>query len=437
MVSFVDQRCLFVCGNSSHWLTPFKDNTSQFKMPARLPPLHGLRVLDMSRILAGPFCTMLLGDMGAEVIKVEHHITGDDTRSWGPPFTEDGSESAYFLGVNRNKKSIAIDLKSREGIRLVHDLAACSDILVENFVPGKAAELGFGFHDLERVNPKLVYLSLSGYGSSGPRANHLAYDVMVSAVGGLMGITGPVDGEPCKVGVAITDVCCGLVSQGAILAALLARHRDGLGQHIETSLLDTQVACLANVASAFLIGGVVTKPMGTAHQSIVPYQTFQCGDARRIVVGALNNGQFAALCRAVGLSHLAEDNKFATNPQRVAHRSELIGILEAAFGTMSSHDWVRVLDEHHVPCAPINNVADVFSDPQVVHNKRVVHVEHPTVGLLKMVAPPATFYGTPYVEPMQPPPRLGEHTDSILTDVLGLSKERIDALKERGVVRGL
>jgi succinate---hydroxymethylglutarate CoA-transferase len=402
----------------------------------RLPPLHGLRVLDLSRILAGPFCSMLLGDMGAEVIKVEHHITGDDTRSWGPPFTDDGSESAYFLGVNRNKKSIAIDLKTPEGVKLIHELAATCDVLLENFVPGKAQELGFGYSTIAAINPKLVYLSLSGYGSSGPRANHLAYDVMVSAVGGLMGITGPKDGEPCKVGVAITDVCCGLVSQSAILAALIARYRDGLGQHIETSLLDTQVACLANVASAFLIGGVVTKPMGTAHQSIVPYQTFECADSRRLVVGALNNSQFVALCHALQLP-LADDARFATNPQRVKHRDALIAILEDAFQSNTSHEWVRRLDEHHVPCAPINNVKDVFSDPQVLHNRRVIHVEHPTVGLLKMVAPPATFYGTPYVEPTLPPPRLGEHTESILRDILGYTPDQITALKETKVVRGL
>lgn len=402
----------------------------------RLPPLHGLRVLDLSRILAGPFCSMLLGDMGAEVIKVEHHVTGDDTRSWGPPFTADGSESAYFLGVNRNKKSVAVDLKRPEGIRVIHELAAKCDILLENFVPGKADELGFGYSTIASVNPKLVYLSLSGYGSTGPRANHLAYDVMVSAVGGLMGITGPKDGEPCKVGVAITDVCCGLVSQSAILAALIARQRDGLGQHIETSLLDTQVACLANVASAFLIGGVVTKPMGTAHQSIVPYQTFACGDSQRIVVGALNNSQFVALCRALELP-IAHDERFATNPQRVKHRVELIELLEKTFESHTSHEWVRRLDEQHVPCAPINTVEDVFQDPQVVHNRRVIHVEHPTVGLLKMVAPPATFYGTPYVEPMLPPPRLGEHTEMILRDVLGYTTDRIDLLKETKVVRGL
>lgn len=396
-------------------------------------PLSGVRVLDMTRILAGPFCTMMLGDLGADVIKVEHISRGDDTRSWGPPFSAAGEQSSYFLGVNRNKKSIAVDLKHADAKHLIARLAARSDIVVENFVPGKADELGVGWEALRAVNKKLVFASISGYGSDGPRRDQLAYDVMVSAIGGLMGITGPTGGgEPCKVGVAITDVCAGLVTHGAVLAAYIAALRTGEGQWLETSLFDTQIAALANVASAYLVAGAVTQPQGTAHGSIAPYQAYRCSDAS-IIVGALNDGQFRRLCTALELPELPADERFGTNPRRVANRVALNVALEARLLRHPAAETLALLDSHSVPCAPINTIAQTFSDPQVTERGRVVTVEHPTVGILKMVAPPVTYHGTP-LNKFLPPPLLGQHTRSVLTDVLGCSAEDIDGLIRKGVV---
>jgi succinate--hydroxymethylglutarate CoA-transferase len=399
----------------------------------RRPPLHGLKILDFSRILAGPFCSMLLADMGAEVWKVEHVDRGDDTRSWGPPFARGSHESAYFLGVNRNKKSIAIDLKHPDGVQIARDLAQRADVVLENFIPGKADELGIGYSALSSLQPRLVYGSISGYGSSGPRAKQLAYDVMISAVGGLMGITGPEGGDPVKVGVAITDICAGLAMHGAILAALIAAQRDGVGQWIETSLLDTQIAALANVASAYLVSGVVTKPQGTAHVSIVPYQRFACSCGRSIIVGALNNSQFDSLCRAVAEEQLARDERFTSNAGRVKHRTVLIPLLEAALARRPAAEWLDVFEQHQVPCAPINDIKAVFEDKQVIHNKRVVTAEHPTVGLLKMTAPPATFWGTPLTT-FAAPPLLGEHTWDILRSVAGYEEDRIASLAFSNVI---
>jgi crotonobetainyl-CoA:carnitine CoA-transferase CaiB-like acyl-CoA transferase len=395
-------------------------------------PLKGIRVLDMTRILAGPFCTMLLGDLGAEIIKVEHTKGGDDTRTWGPPFSSAGHESAYFLGVNRNKKSIAVNMKAPEGQQIIHDLAKVSDIVVENFVPGKTSELRCDYGTLSTINPKLVYASLSGYGSDGPRSTELAYDVMVSAVGGLLGITGTSSGEYCKVGVAITDICAGLVMQGAILAAYIHVLRTGQGQWLETSLLATQIAALANVASAYLVAGVVTKPQGTAHVSIVPYQAFQCKD-RGVVVGALNDGQFQRLCDALNLSNMKMDPRFATNASRVAHRRELIPVLEKVLAERDSTDLLDTLTQNDVPCAPINRLDQVFEDKQVKHCNRVVTVEHPTVGLLKLVANPVTYHGTPLTR-YQPPPVHGQHTESVLSGLLGLSDAQIKNLIAQKVI---
>ena len=394
----------------------------------RRPPLQGLRILDFSRILAGPFCSMLLADMGAEVWKVEHVERGDDTRSWGPPFSSAGQQSAYFLGVNRNKKSIAVDLKKAEGVQIARDLVKHADVVLENFVPGKADELGIGYDALAAIRPSVVYASISGYGSTGPRSRQLAYDVMISGIGGLMGITGPESGDPVKVGVAITDVCAGLAMHGAILAALIAAHRDGVGQRIETSLLDTQIAALANVASAYLVSGIVTKPQGTAHMSIVPYQSFACADDKSIIVGALNNLQFVNLCKAIGAStSIGTDERFETNAKRVKNRSVLIPLLEDALRQRDAEAWLGVFDAHSVPCAPINDIKGVFEDKQVIHNKRIVETEHPTVGLLKMTAPPATFWGTPLIT-FAPPPLLGQHTDELLRCVACYDQERIDKL---------
>ena len=377
---------------------------------------------------------MMLADMGADVIKVEVPGKGDDTRSWAPPYSAVGEQSAYFLGVNRNKRSITVNLKSSEGVGLIKRLAKECDVVVENFVPGTADRLGVGYADLSAVNDKLVYASISGFGQTGPKKDFPAYDVMISAIGGLMGITGPKDAnEPCKVGVAITDVCSGLVLHGAILAALLARTKSGKGQYVETSLLDTQVAVLANVASAYLVGGFVTTPNGTAHASIVPYQHFPCKDDINIIVGALNDGQFVKLCGALEMPELPVDPRFATNPQRVKFREEVLQVLSNRIIQRDSEDWLSALEAASVPCARINSIDKVFEDPQVVHRKRVLQVDHPTVGILKMVAPAATFHGTP-LDVFKPPPLLGEHTDEILSDLLGMSEAAIAHLRSNSVI---
>ena len=407
-------------------------------------PLQGLRVVDMSRILAGPFCTMLLGDLGADVIKIEHVKVGDDTRTWGPPFSQAGEQSAYFLGVNRNKKSVAVDLKQKEGQELVKELMRGADMALENFVPGKAAELGVDYKSVQDINPKLVYASLSGFGSEGPRAQHLAYDVMISALGGLMGITGTkAQGEEdpsqhCKVGVAITDICTGLATQGAMLAGVIHALRTGQGQHIETSLLATQVSALANVASAYLVSGVVTSPMGTAHASIVPYQAFPCSDGRSVIVGALNDGQFQRLSRALGFpdEEVGLHPDYATNANRVKNRLKLLEMFQNVMSSkFTSDELIEKLStkEVSVPCAPINTVDKVFEDPQVVHTKRVVTCEHPTVGLLKMVANPATFHGTP-LKKLNPPPLHGQHTSQVLKELLGFSDKMLEELHAKKVI---
>ncbi|KAL6061692.1 succinate--hydroxymethylglutarate CoA-transferase isoform X6, variant 2 [Balamuthia mandrillaris] len=259
-------------------------------------PLAGVKVLDLGRILAAPYCSMVLGDLGAEIWKVEVPGTGDDTRTWGPPFTAKGHESAYFISCNRNKKSIAVDLKKPQGLKIVHELAKHADVLIENFAPGKADSLGVGYSALSTLNPRLIYLSLTGFGPDGPYKDRLAYDVMVSGFGGLMSITGPEEGAPVKTGVALTDICAGLYAHGAIIAALYAREKSGKGQKIDVSLLESQVATLANVASSYLIGGMEPKRMGTAHSSIVPYQAFATANRGHILIGALNDGQFQRLC---------------------------------------------------------------------------------------------------------------------------------------------
>jgi len=394
-------------------------------------PLRGLKILDMGRILAAPYCSMVLGDLGAEVYKIEHPISGDDTRSWGPPFTESGGESAYFLSVNRNKKSIAVDLKKKEGLQVVYDLAKVCDIAIENFPPGKAEALKIDYHNLSKINPKIIYASLTGYGPDGPYANRLAYDVMVSAIGGLLGITGPENGDPCKVGVAITDICCGLFCHGAILAALYSREQTGKGQKIDISLLESQVATLANVGSNYLIGGVETKPKGTAHSSIVPYQAFATKNGH-MVVGALNDQQFHRLCEVMGHLELANDPLFLHNEDRVKHRDRLIPLLQSEFEKCTTSDWMEKLENARIPYGPINTMKEVFSDPQVLHRKMLEEVNHPTAGNIRLAGIPVKYSDTkPSIR--LPPPILGQHTREILRNVLKYDEETISKLKSDGV----
>ncbi|KAJ1970376.1 hypothetical protein H4R35_005900 [Dimargaris xerosporica] len=410
-------------------------------------PLEGLRVLDLTRILAGPYCTMLLGDLGADVIKVEHPRAGDDTRAWGPPFacpndaTSHGSsqagtdqgESAYFLGVNRNKRSIGLDLKTPQGQRVIHDLVQHCDVLVENYLPGKLASMGLGYDQLKDNNPRLIYASITGYGSTGPYANRPGYDVMIEAEAGLMYITGEPDRPPVKVGVAITDLTTGLYTHGAIMAALIARGRTGRGQHLDVSLLECQLASLANIASNYLVGGKEATRWGTAHASIVPYRGFSTQDGF-IVIGGGNDRQFSILCKVLDLEHLCQDPKYDTNAQRVQHRDELESILETRLQAHTTDYWLKALEGCGIPYAPLNNLEQTFKHPQVMAREAIKKVQHPTIGPLSMVGPAVHYSQTPATI-RRPPPLLGQHSEEILREVLGYSQAQIDNLIKAKVVR--
>jgi crotonobetainyl-CoA:carnitine CoA-transferase CaiB-like acyl-CoA transferase len=378
--------------------------------------LHGVRVLDLSRVLAGPYCSMMLGDLGADVVKVEQPGTGDETRHWGPPFVGPGL-SAYFVSVNRNKRSVALDLKRPTDVQVVRALAAKADVLLENFSPGTADRLGVGYEGIRALNPRIIYCSITGFGADGPSHRRPGYDLVVSAVGGLMGITGEPDGPPVKVGVAITDVCTGLSAQGAICAALYARDRGGLGQRIELSLLETQVSALVNVAASYLASGVEPRRWGTAHETIVPYQAFDTADGPLIV--AVGNDQiWLRFCSAVGRSDLARDPRFATNPLRVEHREACVSAIAGVLKTRTRGAWTTVLGEAGVPCGPINSIGEVFRDPQVLHRRMLIDVRTADGSTYKAVGLPVTYGGTP-ASVTRPAPRLGEHTEEVIAEWLG------------------
>ncbi|XP_047205589.1 succinate--hydroxymethylglutarate CoA-transferase isoform X3 [Girardinichthys multiradiatus] len=340
-------------------------------------PLEGVRVLDLTRVLAGPFATMILGDLGAEVIKVERPGGGDDTRAWGPPFVS--SESVYFLSINRNKKSIAVDLKHLRGAEIIQQLAGVCDVLVENFLPGKLPQMGLGYAELSRVNPRLIYCSISGYGQTGPRAQSPGYDSIASGVSGMMHITGPEDGEPVRPGVAMTDLATGLYAHGAIMAALLQRLKTGRGVHIDCNLLSSQVSCLSHIAANYLNAGKEAKRWGTAHESIVPYQGFRTKDGH-LVVAAGNDKQFVRVCQVLDLQNLTEDPKYKTNRLRVQNRKQLLHTLSQRFLQENTADWLRRFHGSGVPVGPINSIQEVFSEPQVKHNGLIQEMEHPTAG---------------------------------------------------------
>lgn len=372
------------------------------------PPLDGLVVLDLSRVLAGPYCTMILGDLGADVIKIEHP-DGDDTRRWGPPFA--GGESAYYLAVNRNKRSAVADLKTPAGRELVCRIARRADILVENFRPGTLERFGLGLEELRAENSRLITLTISGMGATGPDSELPGYDFIVQAMGGIMSITGPAEGPPSKVGVAVVDLTTGMLAANAILAALYARERTGEGQHIDISLLESQVAWLANVASAYLTTGEAPGRHGNAHPTIVPYQTFRGRDAE-FALGVGNDTQWRRLTEEIGRPELACDERFRTNPDRVRHREELIALLDAHFATAPAAEWVDRCRRAGVPAGPVRTVAEVLEDPQVLAREMVVSVEHPSIGELKLVGIPFKFSSTP-ASVRRPPPLLGEHTAEV------------------------
>jgi formyl-CoA transferase len=392
--------------------------------------LSGIRVLDLSRILAGPYCTMLLGDQGAEIIKVERPGSGDDTRTWGPPFA--GGESAYYLCCNRNKRSIVIDLRTPRGVELIRELARVSDVLVENFKPGLMQRFGLDHQALQALNPRLVYCSITAYGQDGPYRDRAGYDMVLSAVGGLMGITGERDGPPCKVGVAITDVLTGVSAAGAITSALLWRERTGRGQYIDASLLDVQVAGLANIASNWLVAGKEATRWGTAHESIIPYQVFATRDYP-IAIAAANQKLWENFCKVLGKQEWTEDPRFETNPRRVENRELLLPLIDAVLRQKTCDEWIELLVAEAVPCGPVNNMQRLFADPQVQHRQMIETVPHPTIGELKLTGIPVKYSETPG-QVRRPPPLLGEHTDEVLAEVLGYPAEQIAALKQQGAV---
>jgi crotonobetainyl-CoA:carnitine CoA-transferase CaiB-like acyl-CoA transferase len=403
--------------------------------------LSHLRVLDLSRVLAGPWSGQILADLGAEVIKVERPGNGDDTRAWGPPFLKDvegenTTEAAYYLSANRNKQSVTIDFTRPEGQKLVRELAAKSDIVIENFKVGGLAAYGLDYESLKAINPQLIYCSITGFGQTGPYAKRAGYDFMIQGLGGLMSLTGRPEGDegagPVKVGVALTDILTGLYSTVAILAALAHREQGGPGQHIDMALLDVQVACLANQAMNYLTTGVAPRRMGNAHPNIVPYQDFPTADGDFILTVG-NDSQFRKFAEVAGQPQWAQDSRFLTNTQRVAHRAELIPLIRQATVFKTTAEWVSQLEQAGVPCGPINDLAQVFADPQVQARGLAVSIPHALAGVVPQVASPIRLSETP-VEYRFAPPLLGEHTLEVLGRVLGLEGQAVAALREAGVL---
>lgn len=392
----------------------------------RPPPLTGVRVLDLSRVLAGPWAGQLLADLGADVVKVEKPGAGDDTRAWGPPYLKDAegrdtAEATYFLCANRNKRSVAIDIATPEGQAQVRALAQQADVLLENFKVGGLQRYGLDYASLKENNPRLVYCSITGFGQTGPYAARAGYDFLIQGMGGLMSVTGQPDGEPGagpqKVGVALTDIMTGLYATIAVQAALAERAKSGLGQHIDLALLDVQIACLANQASNYLAGGQVPRRMGNAHPNIVPYQAFPTADGD-IILAVGNDGQFAKFCVVAGHPEWSSDERFASNAQRVANRAVLVPLLRQATVMRSSADWIAALEAAGVPCGPINRIDEVFADPQVIARGLQISLPHTLAGQVPLVANPIRLSGSP-VAYQRPPPLLGEHTDEVLAQWLG------------------
>ncbi|HEY8950637.1 MAG TPA: CaiB/BaiF CoA-transferase family protein [Rhizomicrobium sp.] len=402
--------------------------------------LSHVRVLDLSRVLAAPFATQILGDLGAEIIKVEKPGEGDETRAFGPPFLMDEhgeqSDATYFLTANRNKKSVAIDFAKSAGADLVKRLARRAHVVVENFKTGTLAKYGLDYETLKKENPALVYCSLTGFGHTGPYKDKAGYDYLIQGMAGLMSITGQPDGspgaEPMKVGVAISDLVTGLYTATAIQAALIHQARTGEGQAIDMALFDCQAAALANQAMNYLAGGMVPIRLGNAHPNIVPYQVFATADGH-LILAVANDGQFRRFCKASGLDHLSADPRYATNAQRVGHRETLVAQLKETFAKRTTSEWIAVLEGANVPCGPINTVDQVFSDPQAQARALTVKMHHPSAGDLDLAASPLRLEKTP-PEYRLPPPLLGQHTAEVLSEVLGLGREEVTALERAQVV---
>jgi formyl-CoA transferase len=404
-------------------------------------PLSGLRVLDMSRILAGPWCGQALADLGAEVIKIERPGKGDDTRSWGPPFLKDRegrdtAESAYYLCANRGKQSVTLDIAKPEGQALARELAQKADILLENYKVGDLRRYGLDYDTLSALNPRLIYCSITGFGQDGPLKDRAGYDFMVQGMGGLMSITGERDdlpgGGPQKAGVAIADLMTGMYSTVAILAALEERHKSGRGQYIDMALLDTQVAWLANQNTNYLIGGEVPVRMGNAHPNVVPYQTFTTQDGS-IILAVGNDGQFKRFCEAAGIAETGGDPRFASNALRIANREACIAAITPAMKRKTTAEWIAVLEPLGVPCGPVHRLDEVFANPQIGHRNMKVEVPHPLSGTVPLVANPIKYSRTP-LSYETPPPLLSQHTDDVLRGLLGKSDAEIAALRAAGII---
>jgi len=395
----------------------------------RTGALTGLTVLDLTRVLSGPFATMTLADLGADVVKIEQPGTGDDTRQWGPPFQ--GDEAAYFLSVNRNKRSLAVDLKLTDGLALVRDLARRADVVVENFRPGTAARLGLGYDDLSADNPGLVYASISGYGQTGPDSHRAGYDAIAQARSGIMSVTGEADGPPVRVGVSSADLVAGMWAVIGILAALRERDRSGQGQWVDISLLDGSVSWLTYVAAGYFATGTRPPRYGSAHPTIAPYQGFATKDGE-LMLAVGNDAIWRRFAPAAGLDDLVDDPRFATNPLRVSHRDELLPLVADAMASRTSAQWVEVLDAAGGPVGPIQTVDEVVTDPQVLARGMVGEVEHPTAGTLRTIGCPVRLTATP-PQVRTAPPLLGQHTDDVLAE-LGVDAERLTALRASGAV---
>jgi crotonobetainyl-CoA:carnitine CoA-transferase CaiB-like acyl-CoA transferase len=405
-------------------------------------PLSHVTVLDLTRVLAGPWCTQLLADLGATVIKIEHPIGGDDTRTWGPPFVKDEAgndttDSAYSTCCNRGKQSVTIDFTREEGQALVRALAKKADVLVENFKVGGLKKYGLDYAQLAAENPALIYCSITGFGQTGPYADRAGYDYIAQGMGGLMSVTGEADdapgGGPQKVGVAVTDLFTGLYAANAIQAALIHRERTGEGQHLDLALLDTSVAIMANMNQQYLVAGLTPKRMGNAHPNIVPYQVFAVADGH-LVLGVGNDRQFATFCEVAGEPHWAADERFATNAARVRNRILLVPELARIMKTKSQREWIETLERVHVPCGPINTVDQVFNDPHVQHREMAVKTAHVKAGTLTTVRQPMRFSKS-RLQYRDGPPALGQHTDEVLTTVLNVAPSQMLALRTQGVIR--
>ena len=408
--------------------------------------LDGIRILDLSRVLAGPWCTQTLADLGADVIKIERPGSGDDTRSWGPPFLKDAQgaetqEAAYYLGTNRNKRSVTCDISQPAGQALIRELARHCDVFVENFKVGDMARYGLDFGTLSAINPRLVYCSVTGFGQHGPYADRAGYDYAIQGMGGLMSVTGERDdlgGGPQKVGVAVADLMTGMYATVGILAALRHAEKTGQGQQVDMALLDTQVAMLANLGANYLVSGQTPGRAGNAHQNIVPYQVFEVaaaadGQKDHLILAVGNDSQYAKFCAVAGVPELASNPLYIKNRDRVLNRKQLVPLLETVMKSRNKASWLAALEAAKVPCGAINNLAEVFADPQVEARKMVTRWQHPVQGDLPLVSSPLKLSATP-VRTDLPPPMLGQHTDEVLRSVLDYSQQKLSELKRQQVI---